>query len=101
MKARGVAVVLLVLLLSGCASLDYYAHLARGQYALLAAREPIAKLVAAPGTDAVLRSWALVMANVEYIQFFLTDVQVSWPLGSEADLALVRPLLAEGRIARI
>ncbi|KQP27648.1 nuclear transport factor 2 family protein [Aeromicrobium sp. Leaf272] len=41
------------------------------------------------GTDAVLRSWALVMANVEYIQFFLTDVQVSWPLGSEADLALV------------
>lgn len=56
MKARGVAVVLLVLLLSGCASLDYYAHLARGQYALLAAREPIAKLVAAPDTDAALRS---------------------------------------------
>lgn len=31
------------------------------------------------GTDAVLRSWALVMANTEYIQFFLTDVSVSAP----------------------
>lgn len=29
------------------------------------------------GTDAVLRSWALLMANVGYIQFFLTDVAVS------------------------
>ena len=29
------------------------------------------------GTSAVLRSWALIMANAEYIQFFLTDVTVS------------------------
>ncbi|MGJ9413331.1 nuclear transport factor 2 family protein [Aeromicrobium sp. CF4.19] len=29
------------------------------------------------GTDAVLRSWVLLMANVDYIQFFLTDVAVS------------------------
>ena len=29
------------------------------------------------GTAAVMRSWALVMANTDYIQFFLTDVQVS------------------------
>jgi ketosteroid isomerase-like protein len=29
------------------------------------------------GTSGVLRSWALIMANTEYIQFFLTDVQVS------------------------
>jgi hypothetical protein len=41
------------------------------------------------GTDAVLRSWTLLMANVGYIQFFLTDVQVSWPLGPDADLAVV------------
>lgn len=49
------------------------------------------------GTDAVLRSWALLMANVEYIQFFLTDVAVSvlpgtpgGPSGSgEGDVAVV------------
>jgi ketosteroid isomerase-like protein len=29
------------------------------------------------GTPAVLRSWAMVMASTDYIQFFLTDVQVS------------------------
>lgn len=29
------------------------------------------------GTDAVLRSWTVLMANVGYIQFFLTDVAVS------------------------
>ena len=29
------------------------------------------------GTRNVLRSWALIMANTDYIQFFLTDVAVS------------------------
>jgi ketosteroid isomerase-like protein len=29
------------------------------------------------GRAAVMRSWALIMANTDYIQFFLTDVQVS------------------------
>ena len=29
------------------------------------------------GTPAVMRSWALIMANTDYIQFFLTDVQVT------------------------
>jgi len=29
------------------------------------------------GAGPVLRSWALVMANTDYIQFFLTDVRVS------------------------
>ena len=29
------------------------------------------------GTSGVLRSWALIMANADYIQFFLTDVTVS------------------------
>jgi len=29
------------------------------------------------GRTAVLRSWSAVMANTEYIQFFLTDVQVA------------------------
>lgn len=41
------------------------------------------------GTSTVLRSWTLLMANVGYIQFFLTDVQVAWPLGPDADLAVV------------
>ncbi|RLL68254.1 nuclear transport factor 2 family protein [Streptomyces sp. Z26] len=37
------------------------------------------------GRDEVLRSYALIMANTEYIQFFLTDVEVS----VEGDTALV------------
>jgi ketosteroid isomerase-like protein len=37
------------------------------------------------GTSGVLRSWALIMANTEYIQFFLTGVQVSL----EGDVAAV------------
>lgn len=41
------------------------------------------------GTRDVLRSWSLVMANVGYIQFFLTDVQVTAPLGDDGDLVVV------------
>ena len=36
------------------------------------------------GTAQVLRSWTVLMANVGYIQFFLTDVEVStFPRGSD------------------
>ncbi len=37
------------------------------------------------GTPAINRSWALIMANVPYIQFFLTDVEV----GVNGDTAAV------------
>jgi ketosteroid isomerase-like protein len=37
------------------------------------------------GTSGVLRSWALIMANTDYIQFFLTDVTVT----VDGDLAAV------------
>ncbi|WP_068828875.1 aminopeptidase [Pseudomonas sp. BMS12] len=46
---------LLGLLLNGCASLDYYTQLGRGQLALLAAREPVDKLLADPARDPELR----------------------------------------------
>ncbi|MBC9252950.1 aminopeptidase [Pseudomonas alcaligenes] len=46
---------LLGLLLSGCATLDYYAQLGRGQLALLAAREPVAEVLADPARDPELR----------------------------------------------
>lgn len=37
------------------------------------------------GTAAVLRSWTMLMANVGYIQFFLTDIDVmTFPPGAEA-----------------
>lgn len=36
------------------------------------------------GTPAIHRSWALIMANTPYIQFFLTDVEVSLLEGSAA-----------------
>ncbi|AWB93585.1 nuclear transport factor 2 family protein [Aeromicrobium chenweiae] len=36
------------------------------------------------GTGAVLRSWTVLMANVSYIQFFLTDIDVTtFPLGDD------------------
>jgi hypothetical protein len=43
------------------------------------------------GTEAVLRSWTVLMANVGYIQFFLTDVAVTtMPPGSaHPDAAVV------------
>ena len=43
------------------------------------------------GTDAVLRSWTLLMANVGYIQFFLTDVSVATlpPDADDPDTAVV------------
>lgn len=42
-------------LLSGCSSLDYYSHLARGQLQLLKAREPIAELLNRPTVDPGLK----------------------------------------------
>lgn len=42
-------------LLTGCASLGYYTHLARGQIELLSKREPIAQIVADPNRDPELR----------------------------------------------
>jgi predicted aminopeptidase len=43
------------LLLSGCSTLDYYSHLARGQLQLLHAREPIAELLDEPTADPRLK----------------------------------------------
>ncbi len=40
------------------------------------------------GTGPISRSWALIMANTPYIQFFLTDVEVSLR-GEPADVASV------------
>lgn len=40
------------------------------------------------GTSAVLRSWAMVMASMSYVQFFLTEVEVTVP-GDRDDLAVV------------
>ncbi|NCT68161.1 MAG: aminopeptidase [Rhodanobacteraceae bacterium] len=45
----------LALLASGCASLRYYAHVTHGEVALLAARRPIAAVVADPHTSVDLR----------------------------------------------
>ena len=42
------------------------------------------------GTAAVLRSWTVLMANVGYIQFFLTDREVTTlPLGEDNPSAVV------------
>lgn len=41
------------------------------------------------GTAAVLRSWTVLMANVGYIQFFLTDVEVASFPADNPTVALV------------
>jgi ketosteroid isomerase-like protein len=41
------------------------------------------------GTPAVLRSWTVLMANIGYIQFFLTDVEVSTFPRGEAEPSTV------------
>lgn len=46
---------LAMLLLGGCRTLGYYAHVGHGQLALIAKREPIAEVIAAPTTDPALR----------------------------------------------
>jgi ketosteroid isomerase-like protein len=46
------------------------------------------------GRDHVLRSWSAVMAGTEYIQFFLTDVQVS-VLGDTAVVTCTENVLTE------
>lgn len=48
---RRCAVPLLALLLGGCSTLDYYAHLGQGQWQLLQARQPIERLLHDPATD--------------------------------------------------
>ncbi|RRV25313.1 aminopeptidase [Pseudomonas sp. o96-267] len=48
---RRYAVPLLALLLGGCSTLDYYAHLGQGQWQLLQARQPVERLVSNPATD--------------------------------------------------
>lgn len=53
--ARRLVPLLLGALLSGCASLDYYTQLGRGQLDLLAARQPVDALLADPATDAALK----------------------------------------------
>jgi uncharacterized protein (TIGR02246 family) len=46
------------------------------------------------GRDHVLRSWAAVMAGTDYIQFFLTDVQVS-VVGDTAVVTCTENVLTE------
>nr|WP_253912269.1 aminopeptidase [Pseudomonas sp. CVAP\ len=46
----------LLLLLNGCSSVNYYGQLARGQWQLLRAREPVSEVVADPARDAKLRA---------------------------------------------
>jgi predicted aminopeptidase len=54
-RARCLVPLLLGVLLSGCASLDYYAQVSRGQLDLLAARQPVAELLADPRIDPQLQ----------------------------------------------
>lgn len=47
------------------------------------------------GASAINRSWALIMANTPYIQFFLTDVEIAVQ-GDTATLSCMENVLADG-----
>ena len=51
-----VAGILAALSLSACSTIGYYGHLAHGEYSMLAARQPIARMIADPTTDAALKA---------------------------------------------
>lgn len=52
---------------AGCATLGWYAQAARGQFGLLASRQDIEKVIAAPGTDeAIRRKLELVLAARQF-----------------------------------
>ena len=50
------------------------------------------------GTSAINRSWALIMANTPYIQFFLTDIEVS-VRGEVASVTCTENVLTAGEVA--
>lgn len=56
MSLRSIAVVCAALLLGACSTVGYYAHLARGEFAMMAARRPIEKVIADPTSDAKLKA---------------------------------------------
>lgn len=55
--------VLAVLSLTACSTLGYYGHLAHGEYAMLAARRPIDRVIADPSVDASLKARLRVAAQ--------------------------------------
>ena len=54
-RVRGLLVLALPILLSGCSSAAYYSQLATGQWDLLQAREPVSQVIADPQRPAALR----------------------------------------------
>jgi len=48
--------ILAALSLSACSTVGYYGHLAHGEYSMLAARQPIARVIADPATDTALKA---------------------------------------------
>lgn len=55
MRARFAAIAAGAIALSGCSTVDYYAHLASGEYELLSKRQPIDEVIADPHTSEQLR----------------------------------------------
>ncbi|WP_439640304.1 aminopeptidase [Nevskia sp.] len=97
MIRRAVIAGLLLAALSGCSTLDYYAHLAQGQYRLLAARQPITELLAAPSTDARLRARLQLALDA---RAFASDVLALPRNGSYTDYADVgRPWVLKNLFA--
>lgn len=54
--ARSILLATVAVLLSACSTVGYYAHVVRGESALLSARRPVADILADPAADATLKT---------------------------------------------
>lgn len=66
-----------ILAVTGCQSLGYYGHLAKGQWQIMSQRQPIDALIAAEGTDPALR------AQLQDVQAMLAFAESELYLASE------------------
>jgi len=92
MRPASLAFVATLLLLAGCRSLGYYAHVAHGQAALLGGRRPMAKVIADPKTPASTRD-RLVLAG-EARRFASTNLGLPDNRSYTYYVALDRPWVA-------
>jgi predicted aminopeptidase len=70
----GLALAIVMVAVSGCQTLSYYAQAAGGQYELLAHKQPIAKLLADPATPAPLRTQLQLLTNL--LAFARSDLKL-------------------------
>ena len=95
--ARNILLLFILLCLGGCSEIAYYGQAVQGELHLLAAREPIPRLLQNPSTPAPLRRN---LAGIEQLRRFARD-QLDLPVGDNYStyVALERPYVVWNVVA--